>query len=121
MREAEAASLRQEDVMFDKAVVEGQEREVMLLKIQKCKGNPHPYTVVLGDQPGGPVTLTKAWLAQAEPGGVLFRKCGSKDWGQPLAVKTPCHIMKKWVEELQANGPKDIVLAVVGNKIDRCD
>lgn len=29
--------------------------------------------------------------------------------------------MKKWVEELQANGPKDIVLAVVGNKIDRCD
>jgi len=22
---------------------------------------------------------------------------------------------------LQANGPKDIVLAVVGNKIDRCD
>lgn len=30
-------------------------------------------------------------------------------------------VMKKWVEELQANGPKDIVLAVVGNKIDRCD
>ena len=29
--------------------------------------------------------------------------------------------MKKWVEELQANGPKDIILAVVGNKIDRCD
>ena len=29
--------------------------------------------------------------------------------------------MKKWVEELQANGPKDMVLAVVGNKIDRCD
>lgn len=29
--------------------------------------------------------------------------------------------MKKWVEELQANGPKDIVLAVVGNKIDRFD
>jgi GTPase SAR1 family protein len=29
--------------------------------------------------------------------------------------------MKKWVEELQSNGPKDIVLAVVGNKIDRCD
>ena len=29
--------------------------------------------------------------------------------------------MKKWVDELQANGPKDIVLAVVGNKIDRCD
>jgi GTPase SAR1 family protein len=29
--------------------------------------------------------------------------------------------MKKWVEELQANGPKDIVLAVVCNKIDRCD
>lgn len=29
--------------------------------------------------------------------------------------------MKKWVEQLQANGPKDIVLAVVGNKIDRCD
>lgn len=22
---------------------------------------------------------------------------------------------------MQANGPKDIVLAVVGNKIDRCD
>lgn len=29
--------------------------------------------------------------------------------------------MKKWVEELQANGPKDIILAVVGNKIDKCD
>jgi GTPase SAR1 family protein len=29
--------------------------------------------------------------------------------------------MKKWVDELQANGPKDMVLAVVGNKIDRCD
>jgi GTPase SAR1 family protein len=29
--------------------------------------------------------------------------------------------MKKWVEELQANGPKDIVLAVVGNKTDLCD
>jgi len=29
--------------------------------------------------------------------------------------------MKKWVEELQANGPKDIILAVVCNKIDRCD
>lgn len=29
--------------------------------------------------------------------------------------------MKKWVEELIANGPKDIVLAIVGNKIDLCD
>lgn len=36
--------------------------------------------------------------------------------------------MKKWVEELQSSGPKDIststiilVLAVIGNKIDRCD
>ncbi len=29
--------------------------------------------------------------------------------------------MKKWVDELQANGPKDMVLAVVGNKVDRCD
>jgi GTPase SAR1 family protein len=37
-------------------------------------------------------------------------------------------IMKRWVEELKENGPKDIgnfvlivVLAVVGNKIDRYD
>jgi GTPase SAR1 family protein len=29
--------------------------------------------------------------------------------------------MKNWMEELQLNGPKDIILAIVGNKIDRYD
>lgn len=29
--------------------------------------------------------------------------------------------MKKWVEELKSNGPKDVVMAIVGNKIDRYD
>ena len=29
--------------------------------------------------------------------------------------------MKKWVEELKENGPEDIVMAVVGNKIDKYD
>jgi Ras-related protein Rab-22 len=38
-----------------------------------------------------------------------------------ITSKRSYEVMKKWVEELQANGPKDIVLAVVGNKIDRCD
>lgn len=30
-------------------------------------------------------------------------------------------VMKNWMEELQLNGPKDIILAIVGNKIDRYD
>jgi small GTP-binding protein len=38
-----------------------------------------------------------------------------------ITSKRSYEVMKKWVEELQSNGPKDIVLAVVGNKIDRCD
>jgi GTPase SAR1 family protein len=29
--------------------------------------------------------------------------------------------MKNWVEELQANGPSDIILCVIGNKIDKCE
>ena len=29
--------------------------------------------------------------------------------------------MKKWVEELQNNGPAGIIIAIVGNKIDRYD
>lgn len=29
--------------------------------------------------------------------------------------------MKTWIEELKANGPSDIILAIVGNKIDRYD
>jgi GTPase SAR1 family protein len=27
--------------------------------------------------------------------------------------------MKTWVEELRTSGPSDIILAIVGNKIDR--
>ena len=27
--------------------------------------------------------------------------------------------MKTWVDELKSNGPSDIILAIVGNKIDR--
>lgn len=30
-------------------------------------------------------------------------------------------VMKSWIEELKANGPEDILLAIVGNKIDRYD
>ena len=30
-------------------------------------------------------------------------------------------VMKTWIEELQSNGPQDIILAIVGNKIDRYD
>lgn len=29
--------------------------------------------------------------------------------------------MKTWVDELKSNGPSDIILAIVGNKIDRYD
>lgn len=29
--------------------------------------------------------------------------------------------MKSWMEELKANAPANIVLCVVGNKIDLCD
>lgn len=29
--------------------------------------------------------------------------------------------MKTWVDELKANGPEDIMIAIVGNKIDRYD
>lgn len=29
--------------------------------------------------------------------------------------------MKSWVDELKANGPEDIIIALVGNKIDRYD
>lgn len=29
--------------------------------------------------------------------------------------------MQSWVDELKANGPQDIILAVVGNKIDKYD
>ncbi|MCL4118187.1 UNVERIFIED_CONTAM: hypothetical protein GTU68_022919 [Idotea baltica] len=29
--------------------------------------------------------------------------------------------MKSWVDELRANGPEDIIMAIVGNKIDRYD
>lgn len=29
--------------------------------------------------------------------------------------------MKTWIEELKSNGPQDLILAIVGNKIDRYD
>lgn len=29
--------------------------------------------------------------------------------------------MKNWIDELKSNGPQDIILAIVGNKIDRYD
>ena len=29
--------------------------------------------------------------------------------------------MKRWIEELQQQGPSDVVLAIVGNKIDLID
>lgn len=29
--------------------------------------------------------------------------------------------MKRWVDEIKIKGPKDIILAIVGNKIDLCD
>lgn len=27
--------------------------------------------------------------------------------------------MKTWIDELKANGPSDLILAIVGNKIDK--
>lgn len=29
--------------------------------------------------------------------------------------------MKTWIDELKSNGPSDIILAIVGNKIDKYD
>lgn len=29
--------------------------------------------------------------------------------------------MKTWIDELKSNGPSDIILAIVGNKIDKCE
>jgi len=29
--------------------------------------------------------------------------------------------MQTWVDELKSNGPQDIILAIVGNKIDKYD
>lgn len=38
-----------------------------------------------------------------------------------ITSKSSFEVMKNWVKELQSEGPKDIILAVVGNKTDRVD
>lgn len=38
-----------------------------------------------------------------------------------ICSKKSFEVMQSWVDELKANGPQDIILAVVGNKIDKYD
>ena len=38
-----------------------------------------------------------------------------------ISSKNSFDVMKSWVEELKAQGPKDILLVVVGNKTDLID
>ena len=38
-----------------------------------------------------------------------------------ITSKDSFKVMKGWVEELKSKGPSNIILAVVGNKIDKAD
>lgn len=38
-----------------------------------------------------------------------------------ITNKDSLRVLKNWVEELKSKGPADILLAIVGNKIDRAD
>lgn len=38
-----------------------------------------------------------------------------------ITNKNSFDVLKNWVKELQSEGPKDLILAVVGNKTDKVD
>lgn len=38
-----------------------------------------------------------------------------------ITSKNSFDVMKNWVKELKSEGPKDITMAVVGNKTDKVD
>ena len=38
-----------------------------------------------------------------------------------ITAKDSFRVLKGWVEELKSKGPSNIILAVVGNKIDKAD
>lgn len=106
LRESEAVMLKPEHVRIHKLTVNGVEREVLEVYVARAKNDQagQGHLIRVGDAPGSdlcPVFWSRLIAARRRPNARPVSFFTTYDGGS-LAKTTPCGIVQKWVERINA-------------------